>query len=716
MILYADVILPLPLNKTFSYIIPDSLAGKAKIGSRVLVSFHRRSLTGFIVNLRKRNPAAGFKLKEVFELLDEKPVFSASFLTFTRKVSENYSSSWGELLQASLPPSFVLKAKIMVGLSDKGKKAIQNKTHLSEEKELLLLLQKRPYSKLFLRNKLKVKNISLLISRMERKGLIYTERDIKRIIRREKVFVSSAQTQLEMDFSLDKDSQSIGDYIAKKIKEQTFSPFFLYGSAEKREAVYFYLIKSILDSGRRVLFLMPEISLTEVFVEKFEKRLGSKAALLHSLLTDRMREIEWRRIKNGEASVVVGPRSSVFSPVDNLGLVIVDEEHDESYFQPESPTYDARKGAWLRAKQENAVLLSGSDTPSIEEFYRAKKKGYLFCLENEARKRQVTIVDDRGGKEIISKKLQERIKERLKSREQILIFFNRRGYASFLFCSKCNYMPRCIHCDIALVYHRREEKLSCHYCNYTLSKMNDCPQCGSTIIGMRGFGIEVVEEDLKKIFPRSKIACFDSDAIKSKEAQSKILSSFKKGKIDILIGTQFLAHQVILPPILFIAVLYPEKILMLSDFKANQKTFQSINQTIRLLSPSDKAEVFVQTAFPNHFSICCAVNGDYPSFFKQEIKIRRIMNYPPFSFMAEVLFQGDNLRTLAHKSREFSSQIKDKAGNIEVLGPALASVSRVKGRSRIQIILKSKKEKDLRIVLKEILPGIKFKKALIVFH
>lgn len=714
MTLYAEVILSLPLDQSFSYIIPESCRESAKIGSRVLVPLGQRMLTGFIVKLRKRRISPEYKLKEIAEVLDEEPIFSPSFLSFTRKLCAYYYSSWGELLQASLPPSFILKSKTTVALSDKGIAALQEEDLSREERELLGFIRKRSYSTLFLKRKFKVKNLYHLLFRLEKKGFILVKKEVKKAKEKTASAAYRGQTQLEIDFSLDAQSREVADQITRKLEKKVFSPFFLYGPPEKREAVYSSLIKEVLATGSRVLYLVPEITLTQTLIETFEKRLGEKVALLHSQLTERRRELEWRKIKEGEADVVVGPRSALFSPVDHLGLIIVDEEEDDSYYQLESPSYDARKGAWLRAKHEGAALVYGSALPSVEAFYRARKGKYLFCLDSERKETKVEIVDDRLEKGLISSKLEERMSERLKKGKQILVFFNRRGYASYLFCSRCNYISRCVHCDIALTYHKREGRLVCHYCNYSLAKMNRCPDCGSRMIRERGTGIEAVEEELKTIFPQSRIALFATDL--SRKEQERILRNLWTGKIDILVGTQLLAHQVELPPASLVAILFPETILTLADYRASQKTFQTLSRMMKFLKNDNKAEVIIQTALPHHFSIRQAALEDYFSFFKEELKLRRLMNYPPFSRMAEILFQGENLRNVARKSREFSTKVKSFEGDVEILGPALASVSKVRGINRVQVILKARTKKELDKVLRESLKTIKLRKSVWVYE
>jgi primosomal protein N' (replication factor Y) len=515
-----------------------------------------------------------------------------------------------------------------------------------------------------------------------------------------------------MDFSLDAHSRQIADEIVSAIGQQVFSSFFLYGPAGNRESVYFYLIRRILEEGRKALFLVPEIASTQTLREKFEKRLGEKVALLHSRLTEKERELEWLRIKEGEADIVVGPRSALFAPVDNLGLVVVDEEQDESFFQQESPSYDARKGAWLRARQEKAGLVYGSEIPSVSAFYRARKGGYLLYLKARKEKKKVEIVDDRREKAVVSRRLAERIAVKLRRKEPILVFLNRRGYASYLLCSSCNFIPRCVRCDVALAYHKKEKKLVCHSCGYSTPAVEDCPDCGSRMFRGGGVGVEAVEERLKRIFPRARTTSFATDL--DRKDQNKILQEFRKGKIDILVGTQLLAHQYGLPSASLVSILYPETVLTLSDYRASQKNFQTVSQMLRFLREEGEAEAIIQTALPHHFSIRQAASGDYVSFFKKELDSRRLMNYPPFTHLVEVLFQGENLRYVARQSREFLSRVKEASRDVEILGPALAPVSMLRGRSRVQLILKARKKKELDDVIEKLLKSVKARKSILV--
>lgn len=712
MSLYADIVFSLPVDQSFSYLVPEAFREKAKVGSRVIAPFGQKRLTGFIIGLKESGPPPEFVLKEITDVLDEEPVFSPPLLSLTRKLSDYYYSSWGELLQAALPPSFILKSQTKVFLTEEGKIAFEKESLAKEEREILVFLVKQARSLSFLKKKLGAQALSRLLSRLENNKLIGFESVVRRPRKKRVPEDSVTETQLEMDFSLDSESRQMADKIVPDPRPKVFRPFFLFGSPEKRESVYFYLIKKFLAERKKVLVLVPEISLTHPLTEKFQKRLGEKAAVLHSRLSKSQREFEWRKIKEAEAEVVVGPRSALFSPLSGLGLIIVDEEHDESFSQHENPCYDARRGAWLRAEEEGAVLVYGSDCPSVSSLYRAEKGGYLLRLENGAVKKNVEIIDDRCEKSLISRSLKEKIGRRIKKKERVILFFNRRGYASFLFCSRCHYIPRCVRCDISLAYHKRDGKLICHYCNYSRPKMETCPECGSRMMSERGIGIEAVEEELRRIFPQNKISSFDTSL--SKRDQDKVLLRCRRGEIDILIGTQLLAHQLELPRASLVSILFPEMILALSDYRAGQKTYQALTRMMRFVK-DDNSEVLIQTALPDHFTIVRAAGGDYNSFYEQELEFRRLMSYPPFSIVVEVLFQGKNLRNVARKSREFSALLKSLTTEVEILGPALAAVARVRGLYRVQLILKVQRKGLIDEALRKSLRTTKLRKSVFVY-
>jgi primosomal protein N' (replication factor Y) len=651
MTLYADVVLPLPLSRAFSYTVPPELESQIKPGVRVLVPFGERLLTGFVIRSRAKKKREDLKLKAVCEVLGEAPFFSSRILSFTEKLSRYYFLPWGDILEAAVPPSFLIRSRALLVLSQKGLEALGQGLLSEEEKAIALLIKEKARRPRFLERKLSFMNAAAVLTRMEKKGLILARKEVRRVRRRARTENASPPAQLELDFSFDSSLRRPCDIIHQAIAGKKFTSFLVFGPGGRREAIYFELIKRTLHDGRRVLYLIPEISLSEALLDKLERRLGREAAVLHSGLSEKRRELEWQKVQEKRARVVVGSRSALFSPLDNLGLIILDEEQDESYRQQEGMAFDIRQGAWLRAKEEKAVLLMGSAMPSVESYYRAKKGGYLIDLGRERRKPQVILTDSRKDAAVVSRLLKKKIKERLDKKEPVLLFLNRRGYAAYLVCVRCGFVPKCKRCELALTYHKKDGKLVCHYCRYSRPSLEECPRCRSRLIAKRGPGIEAVAEDLKKTFPQSRVKILAADEAGRKREKEMILDDFLRGHVDILIGTQLLVHQVNLPPVSLVGILHPEMVLHLADFRSSQKAFQFISKALVFLPDEAAAEAVIQTSTPEHFSIREAARGSYQAFYAQEIRLRRLMGYPPFSCLAEVVLQGDNLRRLAEKAR-----------------------------------------------------------------
>jgi len=714
--LYAEVIFPLPLNRPFLYSVPERLTEKIEVGSRILASFHNRKLTGFVVRLRRRKPPDIRSLKVIDDVLDSKPVFTPHFLSFTQKLSADSHSSWGELLQASLPPSFILKSKPKASISEKGRAALSGKSLDQKERILLSLLSNSSYSIRFLQQKSGLKNVSSLLNRLEKKEMIRISKDLSHSSRRTPRTKTVLPTQLEMDFSLDERLLQTSQRISPRLGLGQFHSFLLFGPDEKRESVYFALLRKNFGLKKTALFLVPEIRLTDTVRERFMSTFGQGVAVLHSRMTDSQRETEWKRVKEGGVKLVVGPRSALFSPLEDLGLIIVDEEHDESYTQKEGPVYDALRGSLIRGQKDAAVVVFGSSMPSVEGFCRAQRQGRLISLDSEVPRHRVIMAGVQAGGPRIDPLILRRIRQKLDQKKQVIVFFNRRGYAPFLICAKCGAIPQCGRCDISLSYHKGEEKLICHYCNRSQDNLERCVSCSGRMILGRSFGSEAVEEELHKTFPRSKIRAFNPDAVRRRGDQERLIEQFRNGEIDLLVGTQMLAHRRDLPRIPAVAVLHPEAALALSDFRAGQRAFGRISQMASFLENYEESELLIQTSGSPHFSITLAAKGDFSAFYKQELDYRRLMNYPPFGCLAEILFSGDDLRTLAKSTRIFHDSLLEFTDSVEVLGPALASISRLRGQSRIQVVLKARKRKDIDKALEESLPLVKTRRSVFVYE
>jgi primosomal protein N' (replication factor Y) (superfamily II helicase) len=715
MTLYADVALPLPVDRPYTYSVPPELVARVQVGSRVLIPLGKRWITGFVVGLRRRKPEPELKLKPIAELLDDEPLFSPAILSFTLRLSRSCLTPWGEVLQAAVPPSMLPRTRTSVSLTPEGEEALERGTLSSEERLLATLLKTRSHSPRFLQKESQVKNLSAFLARMQKKGLVIVEKELKRVSRREPVRPSAEPAQLELDFALGEGLRQAAGAILDVMTKEIFSPFLLFGPAGRREAVYFHLIREAMARSGRVLFLVPEISLTPALTEKYKRRLGDGLAVLHSRMTDRQRELEWVKIRERRAEVVIGPRSALFAPLFDLRLIILDEEQDETYAQQEGQPFDVRKAARIRAQEEKAAFVQGSAAPTVESFYAARKGRSLIDLGRERGAAKGVLLDFRRASGLVDPRLKKAIRARLEKKEQVILFFNRRGYASLLVCSQCRYVPNCDRCDLSLAYHKKEGKLVCHVCRSSVPAVLTCPRCGGRLIPKLSAGVEAVAEELKTAFPGNRVEVFAVDEATRKEKRDALLKGFEKKEIDILVGTQLLAHQPGLPPVKLAAVLHPEMVLHLADFRSGQKAFLMIRSAFRFLADGARGEVLIQTSAPDHYSIREGADGDYGSFFEQEIKFRRLLDYPPFCSLAQVLFTGENARRVAASARMFVSRVKESGKDVQVLGPSVASMARKRGLFRVQVNLKTRRLGTLIEILGPSLKGIRSGKSVFLF-
>jgi primosomal protein N' (replication factor Y) len=714
MSVFVQVAFPLPLARPFLYGVPERLREKARPGCRVLAPLGKKSQSGFIVSVGPGPPPAGIRIKDITEVLDDAPFWDSRFLLFTGALSAEYHSSWGEMLQASLPPSLALKTKGAVALTDAGREALRKKTLGPKERQLasLLLGQVKGRSPLFLQRKVGFKTTPSLILRLAKKGLVSVKETPAAPPRSRKDSPAGGPLQLRLDFQAPS-AAGVLSPVENSLDQGRAGAFYLLGSLPKLEEAYGSLIRRALPGGGKILFLVPEVSLTQAFVSDFEQRFGRTAAVFHGRMTEKQKETAWRGLRSGKTALVAGTRSALLLDTGPLRLVIVDDEHEDSYFQAESPSYDARRGAWLRARAESAVLVFGSPRPSVEAYYAAVRDGALVELGGSEEKAPVSWVDHGAVTPVVSRELERGIRASLERDEPAILFLNRRGYASSVNCLACGRSPRCRRCDIPLVYHKKEEALICHYCNASLRARAGCPACGGRLVLRRGAGTQALEEELKNLFPEVPVARFDADTATDRDTREKILARFAKGRIPILIGTQLLAYQPGVPRVRLVGILSPEMLLGFSDYRAGQKTFQAVARMIEFCEPGPESEVVIQTPRPTHFSIQAAATRDFRAFYEREIEFRKVMNYPPLAALAEVTLQGRDVRTLGARSREFRTLLRRFEPELEVLGPALAAIVRVKDIFRIQVILKARRRETIDRALDESLPSIRLKKSLV---
>lgn len=488
---------------------------------------------------------------------------------------------------------------------------------------------------------------------------------------------------------------------------EEWKPFLLHGvTGSGKTEVYLQVIERMRKRGKDAIVLVPEISLTPLMVERFKRRFGEEVAVLHSALSDGERYDEWRRIVRGEAHVVVGARSAIFAPVKDLGVIIIDEEHESTYKQEEHPRYHAREVAMERARRNHSLLILGSATPSLESYAYAKT-GRIRLLTmrhrvGESTLPNVFLVDLRkelkeGHRFIFSRLLLEKITDRLEKGEQTILLLNRRGYSTFLLCRSCGYAVECPHCDITLTYHRSSDSLRCHYCGHEEQMVTRCPKCGSNAIRQLGVGTEKVEEELYRHFPEIRVIRMDQDTTSRKGAHEELLTSFGRGEADILLGTQMIAKGLDFPRVTLVGLILADAGLHLPDFRAAERTFQLITQVSGRAGRHQLAgEVVLQTYSPEHYSIQMGCEQDYVKFFEHEIRLRQKGGYPPFYRLALIHFEHEEIPVLVKAIQRFTEEIRTYLSQESiVLGPAPSQISRIKDRYRYHCMVKYKNEPRL---------------------
>ncbi|WP_181348859.1 primosomal protein N' [Thalassobacillus sp. CUG 92003] len=503
--------------------------------------------------------------------------------------------------------------------------------------------------------------------------------------------------------------------ILTTMNQQDQGVFLLHGvTGSGKTEIYLQSIQQAIDQGKEAIMLVPEIALTPQMVERFKGRFGSRVAVFHSALSAGEKYDEWRKIQKKEVQVVVGARSAIFAPFTNLGIIIIDEEHESSYKQEDRTRYHARDVAIYRSENHACPVVLGSATPTLETYARAQKGNYtLLTLTKrmmDANMPEVELVDMRdelhaGNRSMFSRALIEKIKERIEKNEQTVLFLNRRGYSTFVMCRDCGEVMECPHCDIALTYHRNHEALKCHYCSYEEPMPAQCPECESETIRYFGTGTQKVEESLQQLLPEAEVIRMDVDTTRRKGAHEKLLKQFGDGKADILLGTQMIAKGLDFGNVTLVGVLAADTLLNLPDFRASEKTFQLLTQVSGRAGRHYKpGEVIVQTYSPEHYSIELASRYDYGSFFHEEMKLRKAFQYPPYYFLTLITISHPNQLRVKEAAMKIAQFMKTKLSDqANVLGPTPSALTRINNRYRYQCMIKYKKEPEQRKLIKRIL-------------
>ncbi|MGT2923941.1 primosomal protein N' [Streptococcus caviae] len=771
MVKIAEVIVDVPLmqtDKPFSYKIPEELSSVLAAGSRVHVPFGRgnRLLQGFVVAITEGDDE---QLKSLAEVLDAEPVLNQEQLlladrmrktVFSYKISilksmipNLLNSNYDRLLKAQDGLSQADKAlifagreqihfsqldreaqlkslrliqagKIAVSYIAKDKKNIKTQKYYEVDVEKLADLtvskraKKRQELKDYLLSHPQGQALSGLTRLFSREVVHYFIAEDILKIREVEVNRSDAYFEdvTQSDFlDLNEEQQSAVETITAAIGLGS-KPYLLEGiTGSGKTEVYLHVIDRALKMGKTAIVLVPEISLTPQMTNRFISRFGSQVAIMHSGLSDGEKFDEWRKIKSGQAKVVVGARSAIFAPVENIGAIIIDEEHEASYKQESNPRYHARDVALLRADYHKAVLVLGSATPSIESRARASRDVYqLLRLSRRANPLaqvpKVEIVDFRdfiGRQEVsnLTPVLIDKIKERLARQEQAVLMLNRRGYSSFIMCRDCGYVDNCPNCDISLTLHMDTKTMNCHYCGFSKSIPHSCPNCESKKIRYYGTGTQKAYDELLQVLPTARILRMDVDTTRKKGAHEKILTAFGRGEADILLGTQMIAKGLDFPNVTLVGVLNADTSLNLPDFRSSERTFQLLTQVAGRAGRADKpGDVLIQTYNPNHYAIQMAKNQDYEAFYRREMAIRRSLAYPPYYFTVGLTLSHKDEQEAVKKSYEVVALLRaELTDKIKILGPTPKPIARTHNLYHYQIIIKYRFEEHLESVLNQIL-------------
>lgn len=717
--MYADIIIDIThekLDKVFQYRIPSELEGILEVGTEVIVPFGRgnKETGGYVIGFSETADYDEDKIKFILRRAEDKRAIESKLVALAAWMKESYGGTMIQALRTVLPikKQEKIKKKRTVRLllsEEEGRERLDiflHKNQKARARVLAGLLDQPCQDYELLTKKLHV-TLSVLRA-MEEQGILLIEsQDALRNP------VCYRRTE-EKETILTKEQEQAVSVFAQDYENGYKNTYLVYGvTGSGKTEVYMQMIRHVVESGKQAIVLIPEIALTYQTVLRFYNRFGNRVSILNSRLSQGERSDQMERVKRGEVDVMIGPRSALFTPFENLGLIVIDEEHETTYKSEQVPRYHARETAIRRAKLEGASVVLGSATPSLEAFYRCRRGEYtLLELKNRATAQslpEVYTVDMReelkhGNRSIISDRLKEMIEDRLQKRQQIMLFLNRRGYAGFVSCRECGYVVKCPHCDVALSAHKNG-KLVCHYCGYERPSMTSCPECGSHYIGGFRAGTQQIEELVTKMFPAARVLRMDMDTTKKKDSHEKILSAFAAEEADILIGTQMIVKGHDFPQVTLVGILAADMSLYSNHYQSAERTFQLLSQACgRAGRGREKGEVVIQTYNPEHYSIQTAARQDYESFYEEEMNYRMLMGYPPAEELLAIWMTGqseEHLKVAAGYLKEFTERI-NREGRLTVIGPAAPYVSKVNDQYR-QIIYVKSEDYELLVRTKDLL-------------
>lgn len=695
------------LDRPFGYIIPERLMDSIKVGTAVMIPFGRgnRLISGYVIEITNQPGFDISKMKEIESVVEDATSVNSSLIQLAWWIKENYGSTMNQALKTVIPVKKTVKSvekkTVVLNLPDteieEKIKTYQKKNAKARVRLLEELKNTKSLPKNLVVNKLNISASTL--KTMEQLGdiIIKSDTDYRKPVKVEK--------QKAYDIVLNEQQRAVAESIKSTMDFQKHTKpniHLIHGiTGSGKTEVYMELIDNAIQSGKEVVVLIPEIALTYQTVMRFTRRFGDKVSIINSRLSKGERYDQFERAKNGDISIMIGPRSALFTPFRNLGLIVIDEEHESAYKSESVPKYHAAEVAIKRAKDEGATLVLGSATPSIESYYRAKNGVYhLHKMDKREKGRlpDVSVVDLREelkkeNKSIFSEELQQLIRDRLEKKQQTMLFVNRRGYAGFVSCRDCGEAIKCPHCDVTLKLHRNK-KLVCHYCGHTEKLPNVCPKCGSKYLGGFGIGTQQIETAVKKMFPNARVLRMDADTTSKKGGHEEILSTFANGEADILVGTQMIVKGHDFPKVTLVGVIAADMSLYASDYSATETTFQLLCQAAGRAGRGEQpGQVVIQTYAPDNYSIETASHQDYEAFYEEEMAYRKLMQYPPASNMVSILLQSEEQKELVKCTEEFVGIIKQYKEqyfeNLFVIGPTDPPVAKINDVYRKIIYMKS---------------------------
>ena len=705
--------------KTFSYLIPDEMKDIIKIGQAVMVPFGRQGLINAFVVGFSDYISGEFRVKKINRILDETPLFSLKYLKLLEWVANYYCTDFVTVLNTALPMRLIEKnAKVELAVS----LITEDGAGLTKrQKEILALLKERGKSSLIEFEEI-AKTTRATMKKLADSGFVKIEEEY---VYRNPLSIFK-DVKKEPLFELQ--GEQIDAYNGIKAKFKSPNPILLHGvTASGKTEVYFKLIQDVLDEGKNVLFLAPEIALASQLTKRLARKFGIKdVAIWHSSIGEGEKYDVWQRLYKNEIRILAGARSAVFAPLSDIGLIIIDEEHEGAYKQTNpAPRYDARVVARRLAQFYQAPLILGSATPDVSTYYYATNNNNLFEMKHRFNnsplaKPQVINMQEYGKaayRGIISKPLQTEITETLERGQQVILLMNRRGYSTYTQCKSCGTVIECPDCSIPMIWHSSIKQLKCHYCNKEMSFPEFCPTCGSNALSTSGVGTQKIEVLIKELYPNSRVERIDSDILTKKNAHIELLSKFQKGEIDILVGTQMIAKGLDNPNVTLVGVLSADSGFSVPDYRASERGFQLLTQVAGRAGRGEfKGKVLFQTYNPEYYAFQTAKSQDYEKFFETEIKSRQEYDYPPFSQIVRLIISSENNFRAEKSSMEIAMRLNtmtEKFGfgeYVEVLGPTPCVIEKINGFYRFQILIKNKLSQKGHDFISKFISGISMPK------